>query len=273
MPDPADYMHANRAHWDEVTPIHFASEFYDVEGFRKNPNHLKPVELAEVGDVRGKTLLHLQCHFGVDTLSWASQGATVTGIDFSEAAIEQARALSSQLGITARFLASNVYDAPAALNEHFDIVFTSYGVLCWLPDLTRWAQVAAHFVKPGGFFYIAEFHPISMIFDDAAGADDLRVKYPYFPADEPLRFDDAGDYTARNVQLAASTTYQFQHPVGHVVSALIDAGLRIDHLHEFPFSTFQFMSITEQRSDGKVRLTKRDGSVPLLYSIKASKPA
>jgi SAM-dependent methyltransferase len=273
MADPAGYMDANRAHWDEVTPIHVTSEFYDVDGFRKNRNHLKAVELAEVGDVRGKTLLHLQCHFGVDTLSWANQGASVTGIDFSEPAIEQARALSSQLAIPARFLVSNVYDAPVVLDEQFDVVFTSYGVLCWLPDLARWAQVAAHFVKPGGFFYIAEFHPISMIFDEAAGADDLRVKYPYFPADQPLRFDDAGDYTARNVQLVSSTMYQFQHPVGHVVSALIDSGLRIDHLHEFPFSTYQFMPITEQRADGKVRLTKHDGSVPLLYSIKASKPA
>jgi SAM-dependent methyltransferase len=166
-----------------------------------------------------------------------------------------------------------VYDAPAALDELFDVVFTSYGVLCWLPDLARWAQVAAHFVKPGGCFYIAEFHPVTMIFDDARNADDLRVKYPYFPSAEPLRFDDWGDYTDRNVKLAASTAYEFLHPVGDVVSALINAGLRIEHLHEFPFSTYQFLSFTEERANGTVHLTKHDGSVPLLYSIKASKLA
>ena len=266
------YMDTNRAHWDEVTPIHVASAFYDVDGFRAHPNHLKPVELAEIGDVSGKKLLHLQCHFGVDTLSWAGQGASVTGIDFSAPAIEQARALAAELDIPARFIVSNVYDAPATLDEQFDVVLTSYGVLCWLPDLTRWARVAAHFVKPGGMFYIAEFHPISMIFDDAADADDLRLKYPYFPSDAPLRFDDFGDYTDRDVKLTSGTTYEFLHPVGEIVSALIDAGLRIDHLHEFPFSTSQFLPFTEKRADGKVYLTKHDGSIPLLFSIKATKP-
>lgn len=273
MLDPTEYMNANRAHWDEITPVHVASEFYDVDGFRGNPNRLKPVELTEVGDVREKKLLHLQCHFGVDTLSWANQGASVTGIDYSEPAIEQARALAAELEIPATFIVSNIYDSQAALDERFDIVFTSYGVLCWLPDLTRWAQIAAHFVKPGGFFYIAEFHPISMIFDDAADADDLRVKYPYFPSAEPLRFDDVGDYTDRNVKVASGTTYEFLHPVGDVVTSLIDAGLRIDFLHEFPFSTYQFLPFTEKRDDEKVYLTKHDGSLPLLFSIKATKPA
>jgi SAM-dependent methyltransferase len=269
-----DYMNTNRAHWDEVTPIHVRSDFYGVDRFRSGESKLKPVEVEELGDVRGKSLLHLQCHFGMDTLSWARHhGAVATGIDFSEPAIVQARALASDLQIPARFIVSNVYDAPAALDELFDVVFTSYGVLCWLPDLARWAQVAAHFVKPGGCFYIAEFHPVSMIFDDARDADDLRVKYPYFPSAEPLRFDDWGDYTDRNVKLAASTAYEFLHPVGDVVSALIDAGLRIEHLHEFPFSTYQFLSFTEERANGRVHLTKHDGSVPLLYSIKASKLA
>lgn len=268
-----EYMDTNRAHWDEVTPVHVDSVFYDVEDFRRIPDRLKPVELAEVGDVRGKTLLHMQCHFGIDTLSWARQGATVTGLDFSDPAIEQARALSSELKIPARFIVTNVYDAPSVLDERFDVVFTSYGVLCWLPDIKRWAQVAANFVKPGGFFYIAEFHPISMVFDAAPDVDDLRVKYPYFPSEEPLRFDDAGDYTDRSVKVRSSTVYEFLHPIGNVVSALIDAGLRIDFLHEFPFSTYQFLPFTEPRNDGKVYLTKHDGSVPLLYSIKATKPA
>ncbi|HYM15157.1 MAG TPA: class I SAM-dependent methyltransferase [Dehalococcoidia bacterium] len=268
-----EYMDTNRAHWDEVTPIHVASAFYDVSAFKGGRTSLDAVERAEVGDVRGKTLLHLQCHFGMDTLSWAREGAVVTGVDYSEPAIAQARALGEELGIDARFVVSNVYDLPGAIDGQFDVVFTSYGALCWLPDIAAWARVAAGFVKPGGFFYIAEFHPVSMVFDDAPEIDDLRVRYPYFPAEAPLRFDDWGDYTDRSVGLNNRTTYEFLHPVGDVVSALCDAGLRIDFLHEFPFSTFQFLPITERRPDGSVRLTKHDGCVPLLYSIKATKPA
>lgn len=269
-----EYTETNRKHWDEVVPIHVNSEFYDVDAFRAGRSKLKPVELSEVGDVRGKTLLHMQCHFGLDTLSWARhEGAIVTGADFSEPAIEAARRLAAECGIDARFVVSTIGDLPSRLDLQFDVVFTSYGVLCWLPDLARWAQVAAHFVKPGGLFYIAEFHPISMIFDDAEDVDDLRVRYPYFPGEEPLRFVDAGDYTDRSAPLRNNTTYEFLHPVGDVVSALADAGLRIEFLHEFPFSTYQFMQITERLPDGTVRLTKHDGSVPLLYSIRATKPA
>ncbi len=272
MLDPTDYMNANRAHWDEVTPIHVASKFYDVEGFRRDPNDLNSLELAEVGDVRGKSLLHLQCHFGMGTLSWANQGASVTGIDFSEPAIEQARALSSELGIPARFLASNVYDAPAVLGEQFDIVFTSYGVLTWLPDIAAWARVAAHFVKPGGTFYIAEFHPIAWVFDDSPDVTDLHVRYSYFQTAEPLRFE-GDDYADRTAKLEHRTTYSFSHTLGDIVTALIDAGLRIDFLHEFPFSTYQFLPFTEVVAPHQVRLAKHDGCIPLLYSIKATKPA
>jgi len=269
-----EHLEANRKHWDEVVPIHVESEFYRVREFREGRSKLKPVELSEVGDVRGKTLLHLQCHFGLDTLSWARhEGAIVTGADFSEPAIDAARTLAAECGIDARFVVSEIDSLPGRLGGQFDVVFTSYGVLCWLPDLARWAAVAAHFVKPGGFFYIAEFHPVSMIFDDAADADDLRVKYPYFPGAEPLRFDDAGDYTDRSAPLLNRTTYEFLHPVSEVVTALVDAGLRIDFLHEFPFSTYQFLPITRALPGGTVRLTKHDGSVPLLYSVKASKPA
>jgi SAM-dependent methyltransferase len=266
-------MDANRAHWDEVVPIHVASDFYDVASFKAGESKLKPVELAELGDVRGKTLLHLQCHFGLDTLSWAREGATVTGIDFSEPAIEQAKALAAELSIPARFIVSNVYDAPSALDEQFDIVFTSYGVLCWLPDLPHWARVAAHFVKPGGTFYIAEFHPFASVFDDAEGVTDLRVRYPYFSQDEPLVFDDANTYTDGSTPLTNGRIYEFQRPIGDVVTALIDAGLRIDFLHEFPFSTSQFLPFTVRQPDGTVRLTQHDGCIPLLYSIKATKPA
>ena len=269
------YMEANRKHWDEVTPVHVGSAFYDVEAFRAGKTKLKPVELSELGDVRGKTLLHLQCHFGLDTLSWARhEGAIVTGADFSGAAIEAARALAAEIGVPAAFVESNVYDLPQKLDRQFDIVFTSYGVLTWLPDITRWAQVVAHFVRPGGTFYIAEFHPVAWIFDDAPGVTDLNVKFRYFDTGEPLKFEgDGSTYADRDAAIENRTTYDFSHPVGDVVTALINAGMRIEFLHEFPFSTYQFLPFTERMPDGTVRLTKHDGCIPLLYSIKATKPA
>jgi ubiquinone/menaquinone biosynthesis C-methylase UbiE len=269
-----EYMDTNRSHWDEVVDVHVRSEFYDVAAFKAGRSKLKPVELAELGDVRGKTLLHLQCHFGMDTLSWArNEGAIVTGVDFSEPAVEQARALAAELRIDARFIHSNVYDLPGVLDERFDVVFTSYGVLGWLPDVRRWAHVAAHFVRPGGTFYIAEFHPFAQVFDETPGVDELYVKYPYFETPEPFRDDGGRDYAEPTAPLEHTTTYWFPHSLGDVVSSLIDAGLRIEHLHEFPFSTYQFLPFTAHTHDGSVRLTKHDGSVPLLYSIKATKPA
>ena len=267
-----EYTETNRRHWDEITPVHAASDFYDVASFKAGESKLKSVELEELGDVRGKTLLHLQCHFGLDTLSWAREGAAVTGIDFSEQAIATARALAEETGIEARFVVSDIYALPDNLDDQFDIVFTSYGALCWLPDITRWAQVATHFVRPGGTFYIAEFHPFSQIFDDEPEVTDLHVRYPYFPLEEPMRFDGLGTYTDRTAVFENSTTYEWPHPVSEVLTALIDAGLRVEFLHEFPFSTYKQLPFMEVSADGTVRLNEHNGSVPLLFSIKATKP-
>ena len=266
-----EFTETNRRHWDEITAVHVASEFYDVASFRAGKSKLKSIELEELGDVRGKSLLHMQCHFALDTLSWAREGARVTGIDFSKPAIEAARALAAETGIEARFLVTDIYAAPDALEGEFDIVFTSYGALNWLPDIARWAEIAAHFVRPGGTFYVAEFHPVSQIFDDEPNATDLHVRYPYFPLEEPMRFDDLGTYTDRTAVFENSTTYEWPHPVSEVLTALVDAGLRIEFLHEFPFSPYQIWSFTEPMDDKMARLTKHDGSVPLVYSIKATK--
>jgi SAM-dependent methyltransferase len=247
---------------------------YDVEAFRAGKSKLEGVEVEELGDVRGKTLLHLQCHFGLDTLSWAREGAIVTGIDYSEPAIDQARALAAECGIEARFLVSNVYDLPSNLDGEFDIVVTSYGALCWLPDIDRWARVAAHFVKPGGTFYVVEFHPIVGIFDDDPRVTDLIVRWPYFPQREPLRWEGYGDYTDRSAKLENDVTYEWPHPPSEVITALIEAGLRIEFFHEFPFVSYaQIPSLMERIEDKHYRLTKHDGSLPLLYSVKATKPA
>ncbi len=270
-----EYTEANRQHWDEIVPLHVAAHSYDVPGFKAGKNKLKPVELAELGDVRGKTLLHMQCHFGIDTLSWArNEGAIVTGIDFSEPALAMARKLAAECGIDARFMLSDVYSLPDKLDEQFDIVFTSYGALCWLPDIERWAEVAAHFVKPGGTFYVAEFHPIVGIFDDKPNATRLDVCYPYFPPDEPLRWQGLGDYTDRSTKLENDVTYEWPHPPSEVLTALIEAGLRIEFFHEFPLTPWaQLPSLMAQVSENQWRLTDHDGSLPLIYSIKATKPA
>ena len=266
-------LETNRRHWDEVLPLHMKAVSYDVSGFKAGRSNLKPVERAELGDVRGKTLLHLQCHFGLDTLSWAREGAIVTGIDFSEPAIEAASSLAQALGIDARFLVSDIYALPDNLDGQFDIVFTSYGAINWLPDMARWAQVAAHFVRPAGTFYVAEFHPISMIFDDDQHITDLQVRFPYFARTEPLRWEGYGDYTDRSAKLKNNVTYEWPHPISEVISAIIDAGLRIEFFHEFPESSYKILPFMEHIGDGMYRLTKGDGSVPLVYSIKATKPA
>lgn len=271
--DEREYIDTNRRHWDEVVATHVASDFYRVAEFKAGRSKLKPIELAELGDVRGKSLLHLQCHFGLDTLSWAREGAIVTGADFSGEAIAAARALAAETGIGARFVQSEIYALPDVLDGRFDVVFTSYGVLGWLPDLRRWARVAAHFLEPGGTFYIAEFHPFAWIFDDAPGVDDLRVAYPYFPPDEPLRIESDGTYADPQAPIEHRVTYAFPFTLADVVTSLIEAGLRIDFLHEFPFSTYQFLPFTREMPDGTVRLTRHDGSVPLLFSVRATKPA
>ena len=268
-----EHTEANRRHWDEAVPFHIRSDFYGVAAFKAGHTKLKPVELEELGDVRGKTLLHLQCHFGLDTLSWAREGAVVTGADFSHRAIEAARTLAIETGIDARFVASDIYALPDVLDGQFDIVFTSYGVLRWLPDITRWARVAAHFVRPGGTFYIVEFHPFAWVFDDEPDVTDLHVRYPYFQTGEPLRFEIEGTYADRTAAVENRVSYSWPHPLGDIVTALIDAGLRLEFLHEFPFSTFQFVPFMEKTGDHTVRLTKHDGCVPLLFSIKATKPA
>jgi len=159
-----EYLAANRALWDEWTAIHETSSFYDLEAFKAGGSRLRDYEVDEVGDVTGKSLLHLQCHFGIDTLSWARLGARVTGADFSDRAIELGRSLAAELRLDATFVRSDLYDLPSVLDGQFDVVYTSRGVLGWLPDLGRWAGVVAHFLRPGGVFYMTEIHPVAQAF-------------------------------------------------------------------------------------------------------------
>jgi SAM-dependent methyltransferase len=244
---------------------------YNSARFKAGRSSLKDLELREIGGVQGKSLLHLQCHFGHDTLSWARLGATVTGADFSERAIELARSLSKDLEIPARFVLSDLYSLPDALHDTFDVVFTSYGALAWLPDIPRWGQVVAHFLKPGGTFYVADAHPFLQVFDDDDKSD-LKVRYPYFQGPEPLKFEVKGSYADPDADYTG-VEYGWNHTVGDYINALIDAGLRIEFFHEFPFMGWQALPFMQKGEDGLWRLPDgTDKKIPLLFSLKATKP-
>ncbi|MEV1172867.1 class I SAM-dependent methyltransferase [Nonomuraea sp. NPDC049784] len=260
-----DYLDVNRANWNARVPIHVASDFYDVEGFKAGRSAIRSFERDEVGDVSGRSLVHLQCHFGLDTLSWARLGAEVTGLDFSEAAIEQARAIAAECGIPAEFVTADVYDAVEALGgATYDIVYTGIGALVWLPDLTRWAETVAALLKPGGFLYIAELHPFADILDVETGA---TVTHDYF-AKGPHVWEYPHTYTGSEV-LEYQTSVQFQHGLGEVVSAVTAAGLRVEFLHEHDHTFFQRFA-TLVASEGSHRFPEGAPRVPLVYSLRAS---
>ncbi len=266
--DDPDPVAANRRLWDARTPIHLRSSFYDVEGFLCGRSSLHDLEVEEVGEVDGLSLLHLQCHFGMDTLSWARRGARVTGADFSPVAIEEARRLSAQLGIPARFVESDVFRLPRVLEETFDVVFTSYGALCWLPDIGRWAEVAAGFVRRGGFLYVVEMHPAAMTLSDEPGIRQLRIGYPYWTGGEPLRFEEEGTYADYDAPIKLPE-YVWNHGLGEIVTALIEAGLVLEFLHEHDCTIYQQLPFMKRGPDGWWRLPPTMPALPLLFSLRA----
>jgi SAM-dependent methyltransferase len=265
-------MAINRRKWDESVPLHVASRSYDVPAFRSGRTTLERVEIAEMGSVRGRTLLHLQCHFGLDTLSWARRGARVTGVDYSLPAVRAARRLAREVEIPARFLHSNVYDLPGRLDEEFDIVYTGKGAICWMPDLTRWARIVADRVRPGGRFYLLDDHPIADTCPNDASATHLELRPDYFRR-RPFRDVTDGTYAAREVRMRYRVSYSWVHPVGTVLTALARAGLTITSVHEFPFSYWYKFPFMRRGRDGYWHLTSQEGALPLMWSIQARKPA
>ncbi|GAB2523692.1 methyltransferase domain-containing protein [Nocardiopsis aegyptia] len=259
-----DWLRLNRENWDDRARVHADSDFYDLPGFRAGACTLREFETAEVGDVSGRSLLHLQCHMGQDTLSWARRGAAVTGVDFSEPAIRTARGLAEDIGAPARFVASDVYAVPEALGgERFDIVYTGIGALVWLPDLTRWARVVADALVDGGFLYLAEFHPMT----DVLGEDGRSVAEGYFDgggevSDYPRTYTDGRELTR-------TVTVEWRHPLGDVVTALAGAGLRVEFLHEHPFTLFQRYPGLRRDGNGVYRFPPDRPQVPLMYSLRA----
>jgi len=267
-------LRENNALWDEWTRIHEASEFYDLAGFKRGGIRIKDYELEEIGPVEGLDVLHLQCHFGMDTLSFARLGARVTGADFSQAAIDLAPSIADEIGHPeARFVRANLYDLPDALEDDFDLVYTSGGVLGWLPDIRAWARVVAHFVRPGGRFYITEVHPVAQVFaEDGVGPGELVLHYPYWEHEAPISIPVVGSYADRDAAVDTKTEHGWDHGLGEIVTALIDAGLRIEFLHEFPFVLWP-VAFLEKAADGTYRLpASARGELPLFFSLLASKP-
>jgi len=263
-----EWLHVNRQNWDERVGIHAVSEFYDLPAFRAGASTLRSFERDEVGDVSGRTLLHLQCHMGQDTLSWARLGAETVGLDFSEAAIRVARTLAedTQLAARAHFVVSDVYSAGDALRgQRFDIVYTGLGALVWLPDLTRWATVVASLLNPGGFLYLVEFHPVT----DMLGDDGRTVEQDYFDTGG-RDLDYPHTYTGSQA-MTRTRQVQWRHPLGEVLTALAGAGLRLDLLREHDVTLFQRFPVL-QRFDSEYRYPAGHPRVPLTYSLRATRP-
>jgi len=259
------FIEANRHAWNIRLEAHKNSDFYDVEGWKQGKSSLTDIELRELGDVSGKKLLHLQCHFGQDTLSWARLGAEVTGCDFSTESIAYARQLAREVHLKARFVCCNVLDLPQHLKGKFDIVFTSFGVIGWLPDLDPWAAVIAHFLKKGGVFYMAEFHPVVWMLDDKMEF----IQYAYHN-DGVIESEMTGTYADRYADLQYKE-YGWNHSLSEVLNALLRHGLQLEFFNEYPYSPFDCFDKTVRGADGNYRIQGLEGKIPMVYSLRALK--
>jgi 2-polyprenyl-3-methyl-5-hydroxy-6-metoxy-1,4-benzoquinol methylase len=269
-----DAMRANRDWWDERVPLHAGSEFYDVDAFRRGNLRCNGLEREAVGDLPGLRLLHLQCHFGLTTLSFARLGATVVGVDFSEPAITLANSLAQEQGLPGRFVQANVYDAPNAIEERdFDIVFASYGVLSWIPDMAGWMRVAATFLRPGGRLHLIEIHPFSSVFDDEdRDAAEPRVRYPYFHRSEPGRELCEGTYALEDAETTANEAWFWSHDLGEILGSALGAGLTIESYREFDWTCFCQYPYLVPRGPGEWTWPEGMTRLPLQFALCARKP-
>lgn len=260
-----DYLEVNRNSWNNKTEAHLASEFYDMDGFRAGNSSLNSIELALLGDLKGKKVLHLQCHFGQDTISLNRLGAEVVGVDLSDKAIDNARKIAAELNSSAQFICSDVYDLPNHLAQQFDIVFTSYGTIGWLPDLDKWAQVVAHFLKPDGKFVFVEFHPFVWMFDD----NFEKIAYNYFN-NGPIIETENGTYANRE----ANITHEYvcwNHSLSEVMTSLLENGLEINAFGEYDYSPYNCFNNTVEVAPKKFRIEHLSDKIPMVYSISATK--
>jgi SAM-dependent methyltransferase len=270
----ADYIEVNKANWDERVPAHAASPEYNVDKFLTDPDFLSDVvrfDLPLLGDIRGLRGVHLQCHIGTDTISLARLGASMTGVDFSGAAVRQARALAEQTGADATFVESDVYDAAEAVGAgQFDLVFTGIGALCWLPSIRRWAALVASLLRPGGRLFIREGHPMLWSLADSRPDGLLVVEYPYFEREEPLVFDEGGTYVSTDVVFETTVTHEWNHGLGEVVTALLGSGMTITGLTEHDSVPWEALpGLMTKLENGEWQLTDRPWRLPHSYTLQA----
>lgn len=260
------YFETNKETWNKKVGVHAKSEMYDLEAFKKGKSSLMKYELEALGNVSGKSLLHLQCHFGQDTLSFARMGAKCTGIDLSDEGIKLAKQLNKELELDAEFVCCNVYDVNEHVSEEFDIVFTSYGVIGWLPDLKPWAKVIASRLKRGGTFFMAEFHPIVWMFDYLEEGNPMRYKYNQ---EEVIYEEYSGTYADTSDEMVTKE-YGWNHGLGDVITALTNEGLHIEYLKEFDESPYDVLPDLQKTEDG-MYVTK-DRLYPLIFTLEVTKP-
>ena len=265
MENHTNYFEVNKATWNQKVTIHAQSEMYKMAGFKAGDTSLMPYELKALGDVNGKSLLHLQCHFGQDTLSWSRMGADCVGVDLSDEAIKLATSLSQELNLNTEFVCCNVLDTSNHISKTFDIVYTSYGTIGWLPDLKPWAKMIAERLKVGGTFYIVEFHPILWMFDYVEGQPKMIYHYNQ---DEVIYEEYEGTYADTSSKMV-SKEYGWNHGLSEVVNALIEAGLQIDYLNEYDESPYDVFPDLIKLDNGMYKM--KNQLFPMLFEIKATK--
>lgn len=260
-----NYLEINRNSWNHKTETHLKSEFYDLDGFLNGKTSLKEIELNLLGDIKGKSILHLQCHFGQDTISLSRIGANVTGIDLSDKAIESAKKIAADTHSNAKFICCEIYDLPNRLDEKFDIVFTSYGTICWLPDLDKWAKIISEFLKPNGQFVFVEFHPVVWMFDD----NFEKIFYRYFNSGPIVEIEN-GTYADKTAEITQESV-GWNHGVSEVVNNLIKNGLEIKLFDEFDYSPYNCFNKTVEFEPKKYRIEHLENKIPMVFSIVAEK--
>jgi SAM-dependent methyltransferase len=269
----ADYLDVNRANWDDRVPAHVASADYGLRRFTEDPAFISGVvrfDLPLLGDVSGLRGVHLQCHIGTDTVSLARLGASMTGLDFSGPAVEAARDLAAVTGTDATFVRADVYDAAEVLEPgSFDLVYTGVGALCWLPDIRRWARVVAALLRPGGRLFIRDDHPMLFTAEDPREDGLLVVGYPYFEMAEPVVFEDGGTYVETDAVFTHAVTHQWNHGLGEIVTALLDAGMTLTGLVEHDSVPWNALPGMMTETDGEWRLTGNPARLPCSFTLQA----
>lgn len=260
-----DYIKINRKLWNDKVPYHLKSAMYNLAGFKKGKSSLNKIEKSQLGDIKGKKILHLQCHFGMGSLSLARLGAIVTGVDFSDKAINTAMNLSRELKLKADFICSDIYNLKKHLHKKFDMVFSSYGTIYWLPDLAKWAGIISHFLKKRGEFHFVEFHPFIFMLDD----DFKNIFYDYFNNGEIIE-EVRGTYADRNAPIK-NLSVSWNHSMGEILSALIKSGLSIKSFKEYDYSPYDCFNNMVKTKKGNYMIKGLEKKIPLLFSIKAVK--